>query len=91
MNEAARRRGVGVHAVSGLFEAAGKRRQSASAGFVVGYPSLGVTEIERGVRSWSAALSDLQSQEVSSRRSMPDPIKQLDNSCWLEGLAGGFG
>ena len=32
--EAARRRGVGVHVVSGLFAAAGKRRQSASAGFV---------------------------------------------------------
>jgi GntR family transcriptional regulator/MocR family aminotransferase len=59
--EAARRRGVGVHAVSGLFAAAVKRRPSASAGFVVGYASLGVSEIERGIRGWSQALSDLQS------------------------------
>jgi GntR family transcriptional regulator/MocR family aminotransferase len=56
---AARQRGVGVHAVSGLFAATGKRRPSASAGFVVGYASLGVTEIERGIRAWSVALSDL--------------------------------
>lgn len=72
--EAARRRGVGVHAVSGLFAAAGKRRPTASAGFVVGYASLGVMEIERGVRGLSAALLDLQGQEVPGRRSMPDPI-----------------
>ncbi len=58
--EAARRRGVGLHAVSGLFAATGRRRPSASAGFVVGYASLAVTEIERGIRCWSQALSDLQ-------------------------------
>jgi GntR family transcriptional regulator/MocR family aminotransferase len=73
--EAARRRGVGVHAVSGLFAAAAKRCPSGSAGFVVGYASLGVSEIERGICGWSEALADLQNRETSSRRSVPDPIK----------------
>jgi len=73
--EAARRRSVGVHAVSGLFGKAAGRRSSASAGFVVGYASLGVTEIERGIREWSEALSDLQRRATSSRRSVPDSIK----------------
>lgn len=57
---AARRHGVGVHAVSGLFAGARKRPPIASAGFVVGYASLEVTEIELGVRRWSSALSDLR-------------------------------
>ena len=87
--EAARRRGVGVHAVSGLFAATGKRRQSGSAEFVVGYASLGVTEIQRGLRRWSEALSHLQSQGASSRRSMPESIESLDNRSWLGGLAVG--
>lgn len=54
--EAARRRGVGVYAVSGLFAEPDKGRMSRSAGFILGYASLGVAEIERGIRSWSEAL-----------------------------------
>jgi GntR family transcriptional regulator/MocR family aminotransferase len=60
--EEARRRGVGVHPVTGLFAEPGKRRVSRSAGFVLGYASLGTIEIERGIRGWAEALSDLQCQ-----------------------------
>ena len=58
----ARRRGVGVHPVTGLFAEPGKRRMPRSAGFILGYASLGAIEIERGIRGWAEALSDLQSQ-----------------------------
>jgi GntR family transcriptional regulator/MocR family aminotransferase len=54
--EAARQRGVGVHPVSGLYVQTGHRRESRPAGFVVGYASLGVAEIERGIRGWSQAM-----------------------------------
>lgn len=57
--DAARQRGVGIHPVSGLYVEMGHRQQSRRAGFVVGYGSLGVTEIERGIRGWSEALTDL--------------------------------
>ena len=48
--------------MTGLFAEPGKRRMSRSAGFVLGYASLGAIEIERGIRGWAEALSDLQSQ-----------------------------
>jgi GntR family transcriptional regulator/MocR family aminotransferase len=73
--ETARRRGLGVHALAGLFAVTAQRRPFASAGFVVGYASLGLSEIERGIRGWSEALSDLQSRETSNRSSVPDPTE----------------
>jgi GntR family transcriptional regulator/MocR family aminotransferase len=57
--DAARRRGVGVHPVSGLFAEPALRRRSRSAGLVVGYASLAVAEIELGIRALAEALSDL--------------------------------
>jgi len=58
--EAARRRGVGVHPVSGLFAEPARRGRSRPAGLVVGYASLGIAEITTGIRGLAAALSDLQ-------------------------------
>ena len=74
--EAARRRGVGVHAVSGLYAAPGRPRPPRSAGFVVGYASLGVTDIEGGIRGWSQALSDLQGPGGSRAARLAAPTRR---------------
>jgi len=58
--EAARRRGVGVHPVSGLYAAPARSRRPRPAGLVVGYASLGVEEIEVGIRALALTLSELQ-------------------------------
>jgi len=63
--EAARQWGVGIYAMSGMFAAPALRRPSAPAGFVVGYASLDVSDIELGVRRWSEALSEVKSRETS--------------------------
>lgn len=57
--EAARRRGVGVHAVSGLFARAMARHGTRPAGLVVGYASLTTEQIRLGISGLSKALADL--------------------------------
>jgi GntR family transcriptional regulator/MocR family aminotransferase len=60
----ARRLGVGVHPVSGLYAAPGARRPAAPAGLVVGYASLGVEAIRSGVSRLAQALAALEETQL---------------------------
>jgi len=57
--EAARRRGVGVHPVSGLFARPTPPQGARPAGLVVGYASLTPEQIRLGIGRLAEALSDL--------------------------------
>jgi len=57
--EAARRRGVGVHPVSGLFARSMPHHGARPAGLVVGYASLTAEQIRLGISGLSQALADL--------------------------------
>lgn len=59
--EAARRRGVGVHTVSGLFARSMPHHGMRPAGLVIGYASLTTEQIRFGIRGLSEALADLSS------------------------------
>jgi GntR family transcriptional regulator/MocR family aminotransferase len=56
--EAAGRRGVGVHAVSGLFARSTPQHGTRSAGLVVGYASLTTEQIRLGISGLCKALAD---------------------------------
>ncbi len=57
--EGARRHGVGVYAVSGLFASPPGRWPGRPAGLVVGYASLDAADIEAGICGLAQAVSDL--------------------------------
>ena len=66
--EAARRRGVGVHTVSGLFARSTPHHGTRPAGLVVGYASLTTERIRLGINGLSKALADLPVRQGSRSR-----------------------
>ena len=59
LTEAARRREVGVHGLSGLFARPTPRHGARPAGLVVGYASLTTEQIRIGISRLADALADL--------------------------------
>lgn len=72
--EAARRHGVGVHPVSGLYAHEGRGQEGRPAGLVVGYASLDPATIEQGIRQFAEATRQvLQPYRAALSRSPPAP------------------
>ncbi|MFJ3463448.1 PLP-dependent aminotransferase family protein [Achromobacter spanius] len=65
--EYARKSGVGIRPVSPLY-ATGSAARSVMAGFVIGYASLSVTQIEEGVRRLAASVNAFREKHVRSVR-----------------------
>jgi GntR family transcriptional regulator / MocR family aminotransferase len=57
---AASERGVGVHPLSPLFAGPPSRARSRQAGLILGYASLTIEQIQKGVRALAAAISQVR-------------------------------
>jgi GntR family transcriptional regulator/MocR family aminotransferase len=65
---AARERGVGVYPLSPLFAVRQQGTRSRRAGLILGYASLTVEQIQKGVRTLAAAIGQLQIARGAGRR-----------------------